>query len=301
MMNFTKNARIFLHNMKLLSKQHIESLQWDNIQYTKSLILYGNLLEDKPEKKLHILDNEHTLDCLLHELKTFYRFGDAEINIMLNEVPNQKTCSQRYDVTLAKKLYEALTSERDDVYIGIGYRYFYYNIWDSDTYSNKFFTLNGKKFRDFFLNNCDPKRTYLATDFNQYYFTVDENKQDDWFRKVKLLFKGRKICLFMGEETYNNLKYYVFDEAEHIETIMCPSRDSFDKFDELFLLADKRPNDEILCFAIGPTSKVLCYELNKKGKICLDIGHLPKDYDSYMRKLDKSPEAVEKFYKGDYT
>lgn len=44
--------------------------------------------------------------------------------------------------------------------------------------------------------------------------------------------------------------------------------------------------DKILVFALGPAGKAIVYELWQSGYRVLDLGHIIKDYDTYMRKSD---------------
>ena len=59
------------------------------------------------------------------------------------------------------------------------------------------------------------------------------------------------------------------------------------------------PNKKIFVFILGPTANALVYKLSQKGYIAWDIGHLAKDYDAYMKKIEKNEKNIFEFFKPD--
>lgn len=295
-MKLYRRIRTLLYNLAYLSRKSMEDSYWDMIQISKIAIEHGRLLYHQPEKSLNILNSKETLELLINNPKSFYRFGDGEINI----INGGSAGTQKYDPKLSKKLREALVQVSDNAYIGIGYDYFDFNLWDESDFSNRFYLLNATKYREFYLKNCHKDVTYIDTGFSQKYFNLLPKERDEWFSKVKKLFTGKDVVVFMGEKAYNNLSYYVFDEANSLDYVFCPSKNAFDIYDDLLLKAREFSRDKILCFAIGATSKALIYELSKEGYLAYDIGHLPKDYDTYMKKIEITADNAENFYLDDY-
>lgn len=122
----------------------------------------------------------------------------------------------------------------------------------------------------------------------------------NWFGKLKSMFKNRNIVLFMGKASYDNLQYYIFEDADTIEYIPCRSKNAFDDFDSILIKAKNFSKDKTLCFAIGAASKAAIYKLTKLGYTAFDLGHMPKDYDSYMKGIEVSSENALNFYEEDY-
>lgn len=58
----------------------------------------------------------------------------------------------------------------------------------------------------------------------------------------------------------------------------------------------KYPQNYLVGLILGLTATVLAYELSNLGYFAYDIGHLPKDYDAFMKKAARSAEAIAKFY-----
>lgn len=295
-MNIVAKMRFLYHNIKLLSQMRLEEFYWDNTEYIKTAILYGNLLSPAQINRLKILNSIDTLNLLLESPKSFYRFGDGEILLM----SGGNAGTQKNDSVLAEKLYNALTDTSVNAYIGIGYDYFDFNLWSESEFSNRFYLMGAKEYRQFYMENCENDYTYIDTGFSQRYFLMDLEEAENWFKKLKLLFKGHSVTLFMGEQAYNSLNYYVFDEAEEIKVEFCPSRNAFDHYNELMERARRLPHTELICLAIGATAKVMAYELTQEGYLVFDIGHMPKDYDSYMKKISRNRKNAEEFYLEDY-
>ncbi len=290
------SLRILLHNLRFLSSTRLEEMYFNNIGYLKRGIMYGKLLKPVEEKKLKILNSDETLDLLLMHPKSFYRFGDGEINLMTGGCAG----TQENHPELAKKLKLALTDTSANAYIGIGYDYFDFDLWSQNEFSNRFYLMYADKYREFYLENCSNNYTYIDTGFSQKYFSLSDKETHDWFMKLKLLFRGKNISLFMGEQAYKNLDYYIFDEAGKITLEFCASKNAFSDYEKMMEKARMRPKSDVICLAVGATAKVMAYELTKEGYIVYDIGHMPKDYDSYMKKVKKDRESAEEFYLEDY-
>lgn len=292
----SSRMRILLHNLKFLSNYRIEDIMWTEIEQIKKAIQYSNILTHPRNIKIKILNSEETIDKLMTDPKSFYRYGDGEIEIMLGGAAG----TQSYDPDLARLLREALADASIDAYIGIGYDYFCFDIWNNTEFSNRFYLEKGDKYREFYIQNCNEQITYIDTGFSQRYFNLNKEELENWFNKLKSLFKKKRITLFMGEAAYNNLDYYVFEDAEAIEFIPCKSKDAFLDYDKILTLARSRPKNEIICLAIGATAKVVAYTLTKEGYLCYDIGHMPKDYDSYRKGIEVNSKNALNFYQEDY-
>ena len=47
----------------------------------------------------------------------------------------------------------------------------------------------------------------------------------------------------------------------------------------------KQNKNKIIILILGPTAKVLAYDLSKVGYQALDMGHIAKSYDWYIKQL----------------
>lgn len=119
------------------------------------------------------------------------------------------------------------------------------------------------------------------------------------FQKLKTLFNGRKVLVVAGETVFKNITHDFFDGATHKEILLAPRINAWRHFDEIFNKILSYPEDMVVALILGPTATVLAYELSKRGRIAYDIGHVPKDYDAFMKNADRSSAAIQKFYAAD--
>lgn len=290
----------FLRNIKWLMLHPLREREWDIIYNALERIedVYRYQIMDtnsgRSKKSLTILDAEATVDTLLKNNKSFARFGDGEINLMMGRsIPFQD-----YHEELANKLYEVMTSNREDLYIGLNYGYFHISNSQPE-FVRKFRLTVGKQFADFCIEHGNEARIYLDAAFNLVYMGTIDGNYEQYYQRVKELFRAKDVVVFAGEGTLKNIKYDILELAAKKDYIYGPGKNSYKAYDDLLEKAKACSKDQLLLFAIGPTSKVLVYELTCRGYLAWDIGHLFKDYDSYRKKVKKDEADIKTFYAPD--
>lgn len=246
------------------------------------------------EERLDVLGHKETVELLLQKPKSFCRFGDGEIDIISGKsIPFQK-----YDKNLAEILLRILSIQIENLYVGINYNYFY-DINKLNNLSKGFYLVNSKKYRDFLLKYCNRERKYISAGFNQLYAMYSDYDYAQYYGSIKKLFSGKEIVIFAGDGILDKLEYDVFELAKTKEYISGPKINAFDKYEELLEKARCVPPRKTLVFILGPCSKALVYNLTKEGFIAYDVGHLAKDYDAYMRGMEKTDKNIIDFCKPD--
>ena len=96
----------------------------------------------------------------------------------------------------------------------------------------------------------------------------------------------------------SNIKYNILEDSD-VEYIYGPTKHAYSDIDRLRLELNSKAKDETLLFAIGPAGKVLAYEMYLKGYRVLDIGHIIKDYDTYMCGTSMTEDAIKDFFAPD--
>lgn len=291
----------FLKNLKFLLKHDLDKKDKDlKVDILKSVedIYYYEILDKEKEKHRYMLDvlnYDKTIDLLLNQPKSFCRFGDGEIEIMMgNNIPFQK-----YNEELKNIMLKILESNNENLYVGINYNYFH-SIDNFNETSKNFYLLYAKKYRDFLLKHCNKNRKYIAAGFTQLYMGLSNFNYNIYFEKARLLFKNRELVIFAGDGVLNKLKYDIFELAKSKEYIKAPNINAFSEFDNLLNKALEYPPDKkTFVFILGPCAKALVYKLAEKGYMAWDIGHLAKDYDAYMRGIDKTEKNIVEFFKPD--
>ena len=69
-----------------------------------------------------------------------------------------------------------------------------------------------------------------------------------------------------------------------------------DKYDELLEKAKKISMDSLIILILGPTAKILAYDLHNLGYRVLDLGHIAKDYDLVMKNAQRTAASLINFF-----
>lgn len=290
--NIIKNI-IFLSKNSLIEQER--ELIYEVLKKTEDFYKY-EILDGKIEGKdiLKILNYEDTIDLLLNEPKSFCRFGDGEIDL----IQGKSLPFQKYDKKLADMLLEILQSKAETCYVGINYNYFHSTKQMND-FNRKFYLLDAKRYRDFLIENCNKENTYIAAAFNQVYVFMEHFDCDSYYMNIMELFKNKELVIFSGNGILNGLKYDVFKCAKSKEYVEGPAKNAYSEYESLMEKARSYPKSKYLCFILGPASKVMVHQLSKEGYTAWDIGHMAKDYDMYMKKIERNNENIKKFYQPD--
>ena len=155
-------------------------------------------------------------------------------------------------------------------------------------------------FREILLNNCDCNQVFLATEFNQRYIGTIKFESEKYYKSVKSLFVDKEVVVFAGIVTLNNITYDVLEWAKFKEYIFeGGGQNVYSQYKQLYEKAKTISKDKLLLFALGSVSKLLVYDLKELGYLAWDVGHIFKDYDSYMKGILKSELIIKKFYAPD--
>ena len=117
---------------------------------------------------------------------------------------------------------------------------------------------------------------------------------------MKELFRGKKIALVCGEGIDTKLEFDVFELADEKIIINGPSKNAFSSYSDIFnTIINTVDKSYTICMILGMTAKVMIPHLTDLGYVAWDVGHCAKDYDEYMKKLDKSQENIDRFWAPD--
>lgn len=104
-----------------------------------------------------------------------------------------------------------------------------------------------------------------------------------YFDDIKTVWANKDIAIICGESVFNEIEYNIFDAANTVEYQKAPTVNAFEEYDKIFQNAKKIDINKIIIIILGPTAKVLAYDLAKEGYRALDLGHIAKSYDWYMK------------------
>lgn len=287
--NLRKNISYLMRNSL---PEREEELAFNILDKVEDIYYYSIL--DKSNKDipfLNILNNEETIDRLLNEPKSFCRFGDGEIRLMMGySIPFQK-----YNYELSKRLLKVLKYNEKDLYIGINYGYFHFDS-NVDIQNRKFWLLSVKEYRDFLLRNCKFSQIYINAGFNQVYMSSNVVDYKKYFNNIKTMFDRKKLVIVSGNGILDKLKYDIFELAEEKNYVYAPSKNAYGEYDNILNSCLKFSIEYTIILMAGPVSKLLVYDLTKEGYMAWDFGHLAEDYNAYRDGIERSSENIIKFY-----
>jgi len=244
-------------------------------------------------KLLKIMDARQTLKYLNNNCVSFCRFGDGEIAIMNGE----SIAFQQFHPELANKLRKILCTNEEKLLIGINY--FYLNPVDNvNRFTLNFLYAMGNQ-RKFLIKNCNSQMIYMDAAITQMYQNYEKYDFEYYFQQFQKLFEKKDITVVCGQGVLDNIQYNALYVCNSVEYIYAPNKDAFSQYDEILGRILQSDRKRIICIILGPTAKVLVYDLFKNGRTAWDIGHYLKDYDAYMRKVPKTDDMIEKFFKPD--
>lgn len=219
-----------------------------------------------------IMTIEETIDEIVLKGKSIARFGDGEFGIMFG---HQRWRFQKNDDKLAKRLREVVTSEDDNILIGL---------------INFYGDLSHRA-----ANEVDAIRAYITPDIRAQHMqllNMDRRYADTGISRTGSLEKVKnqrriwedKECVFIeGNQTRMGVGNDLFDNAKSIQRILCPAESAFDKYDLILDEALKLSKDKTILIALGPTASVLAYDLAREGYHAIDIGHADMAYEWLLR------------------
>lgn len=253
----------------------------------------GQYRKGKYSQYLKIMDANQTLEYLNENCVSFCRFGDGEIAIMNGE----SISFQQYHPELASRLRKILIANEEGILVGINY--FYLNPVDNvNQYTQNFLNAMANQ-RKFLIRNCNKQMTYMDAAITQMYQNYEDYDFKQHFKLLQNLLRNRDITLVCGENVLNNIQYNALSVCNSVEYIYAPSKDAFSQYNELLERILQTKEERIICIILGPTAKVLVYDLFRAGRTAWDIGHYLKDYDAYMRKMPKTDDMIEHFFRPD--
>lgn len=287
-------------NLHYLTRVDLQQQEQELIYRIKDEALEECVLEYEEQKQklpvLQVLDGIQTLSLLANHPKSFTRYGDGEIHIM--EGSDQPF--QNYDPALAQKMRHILAVKRDDVYVGLNHAY-----WESpNNYAERnrrFYRIRGTGYRRYFTEHCDKTSLYLdAACFGAYYRYDDSFDFEGHYDRIMELFAGKKIAIVAGEGVFEKLQFNVFQRAQSQMILHGPRIHAFSQYDALLQTIGREvPKDHLILLILGQTATAMVPDLTDMGYMAWDVGHVAKDYDAYMKKMEKTQKNMDAFWAPD--
>lgn len=284
------------YSRKRVYKRKIKEMENKLIKFPKRVYRHfesNKYLKGGYANKLSILNTDETLCLLEKEQFSFLRYGDGEIAIILGKsIPFQE-----YHPQLAQKLLDIL--KLNEQHIKIGIPYYYMNPVASLNDFTKGFARALPTQRKFLCKNCSRKITYIDTALTQIYQTYREYDFENYYGRMQKLLMDKDVTVVCGEGVLDRLEYNALDVCNSVEYVYAPSMNAYSKYNEILKQVLTTDKNRLVCIVLGPTAKVLTYDLYREGYLAWDMGHYFKDYDAYRRRKPRTGEEIAKFYQPD--
>lgn len=235
-------------------------------------------LAEPEERQISVLSIDQSLDYLLEKGASVVRFGDGEMDL----VAGRSIVYQDFDPELSARLREIMSMESDerlmiclpDVFTGL------------ERYSidaQNFWSLNHlPHFLEKYKNICQAP-WYGSTFISRPYIDLeDKTPSAGYFAKLKQLWQDKDLLIVEGLTSRSGVGNDLFDGAKSIKRIICPSSNAYSKLEAIKQAVREHADNRLILTMLGPTAKVLVYDLVQEGYRALDIGHIDSEYEWFQ-------------------
>jgi glycosyltransferase family protein len=87
----------------------------------------------------------------------------------------------------------------------------------------------------------------------------------------------------------------LFRNARSIKRIVCPPKDAFSNYSDIFNVVKTHDTSNLILIALGPTATVLAYDLSLCGYQAVDIGHIDIEYEWFLQKVEEKCPVKNKY------
>ena len=226
---------------------------------------------------ISVMSIDETLDQLLETEQSLIRFGDGEFHIM----NGYDIGFQEYNEELSNSMKDILlNANKEDILICMPevFEVFAGN-FPQDHNSETFWKRELDAFAPFFRIYCQSQKYGSAFISRPYIYNKDRSRAFDQFEKMKQLFEGKDLLIVEGVTSRSGVGNDLFDKASSIKRIICPSYNAFSKIQEIREKILEHVEGRLILLMLGPTAKVLAYQLSQLGYRALDLGHIDSEYE----------------------
>ena len=219
---------------------------------------------------------DETLDRILNKNKSIVRFGDGELYLI-----NKKEIGyQTYDENLSKRLKHILLQGGNDkydvalpdVFDGLGA----YGMYAKVYYINDFFPRNRKDLAEIESTNNIYSNAFIS---RPYMDRIDKSKSAIWFDKLKQIWKNKDVLIVEGTLTRSGVGNDLFANTKSIKRIIAPSKNAYQKIDQIEQTIRENAEDRLILLMLGPTAKVMIDDLQDLNNQLIDLGHIDSEYE----------------------
>ena len=239
----------------------------------------------------HVLSINDTLDHIIKKELSVVRFGDGEITLL----DDQDLSFQQQDLLLSKRLELIFRSNNEKLLLCIP------GIWGDldvfEKYAKKFIVHHLYRQAHIWNSLLSKKVTYGDAYITRHYLAFrDKASAGATFKKFFSIWNNKDVVLIEGFQSRVGVGNDIFSNTNSVKRILCPAENAFSKYDQILNEAKKISKDKLILVALGPTAKVLAYDLFILGYRVIDIGHIDMEYDMFIRKHTTQIKVPYKYF-----
>lgn len=279
---------------KILSTiRNVTPLAWrQRVGPILAYVVYVYNVYINPFKKVpHVLTIEQTIRKIINKELSVVRFGDGEISL----IDSNDLAFQKKNNELSSKLKKILQSDLEGLLVCVPgffgkldnlkivpFRFTLHHLFKHGHVWKKLLSSN-QIYGDAFIT-----RPHIGF--------KDQSKSGNNFIKLFSIWEGKDVVLIEGEKSRLGVGNDMFDKAKSLRRILCPAENAFLKYEEIKKEALKIDKENLILISLGPTAKVLAYDMFLLGYRVIDIGHIDMEYEMFLRKETKLTKVPYKYF-----
>lgn len=218
-----------------------------------------------------------TINKIIDDKVSVSRYGDGELGLIFG----QDIGFQKSSDLLRERLKNILVSDKENHIVCLPY--FICNNNELTDEAKSFWERYNKENCFNIYRNVDIKKTYYDTQITRPYMDF-RNKElcGEKFERLKQIWDKRDIVIVEGQKSRLGVGNDLFKNSKSIKRILCPSKNAFEKYDDILSVIREQEKEKLILIALGPTATVLAYDLADQYQ-AIDIGHLDIEYEWYLK------------------
>ncbi len=240
---------------------------------------------------VQIMNIRETLDYILKNQPSVIRYGDGEITL----IDGGDLLFQKNSPPLSRRLEEIFRSNEQGLLICAT------DIWGNldsfEPYARTFNMHQAYRMGPVWRRLFTAGKVYGETNITRHYLGYkDKSQAGDIFKKIFNIWKDQEVVLIEGEKSRLGVGNDLFSNTKKLERILCPAENAFFSYEKILETAKKINKDNLILLSLGPTAKILAYDLFLLGFRVVDIGHIDMEYEMFLQKSTKQVKVRYKYF-----
>lgn len=259
---------------QMLAANHTDTTSSAELLVNRTSIYPGShCIRERVPRVTHFLE---TAQYFAFTNKSLARFSEGEISLM-RSIPRH---FQKADPLLSEALIRVFSSNITDLEIAIpdvfsGFPY--YNPANIRWWNSRL------DHRQWVRDHADPLRQYFEAHISSPFMHTNKTFCEflpKIYNTLRMIWEDKDIVILRGKNA-QIYKHDIFDNCRSRVVLYAPKEQAWSSYSLMKEELLKQDPTKLFILSVGPTSRVLVYDLVLAGRRALDLGHLSKDYNRY--------------------